>query len=363
MDGYAEWVQQRGQRRSGRRLRGGAGLVLGCCLLGGLSSGPARAQGAAEQTPKDAQTGNVSGSVTDTDGDAVPGAKVKLNGDREVITDELGSFLFTGVPAGAFRLEVTADNFKPVSTSGTLLAGQTADLPAMSMTASSSTAVVVTTTMAEVGEAEVKMEETQRLLGAIPNYFVAYDWHAPPLSQRQKFELSYKSTFDPITILISEVTAGVQEASNELSGYGKGGNGFVKRAAADQANVVIGTFTGGYLFPRLLHQDPRYFYMGPDRGSVTKRFFYALSTAVITRGDNGKWQPNYSSVLGDLATGAAANAYYPASDRHGWSTVLEGGLLGAAFDGLGNVIQEFAYKRLTPHAPNYPSTDGQLRNP
>ena len=365
MDGYAEWVQQRGQRRSGGGLRGCGGLALGCCLLGGLSSGRARAQDTAAQAANAPETGTgiVSGSVTDLDGDAVPGAKVTLNGTRETIADELGAFAFTGVPAGAFRLEVTAPNFKGVGTKGVLVAGQTTDLPAMSMAASSSTAVTVTTTMAEVGEAEVKMEETQKLLGALPNYFVVYDWHAPPLSQKQKFELSYKSTFDPVTILISEVSAGVQEATNELSGYGKGGNGFVKRAAANQANVVIGTFTGGYLFPRLLHQDPRYFYMGPDRGSVTKRFFYALSTAFITRGDNGKWQPNYSSVLGDLASGAAANAYYPASDRHGWSTVIEGGLLGAAFDGVGNVVQEFLYKHLTPHAPNYPGSDPQGHKP
>ena len=313
---------------------------------------------AAQAAPTESATGNVTGSVTDLDGDAVPGAKVMLNGTREATTDELGAFVFHGVPAGSYRLEVTAVNFKPVSTTGILAAGKTADLPAMSMSATVSTAVTVTTTMAELGEAEVKTEETQKLLGALPNYFVVYDWHAPPLTQKQKFELSYKSTFDPVTILISEVTAGVQEATNELSGYGKGGNGFVKRAVADQANVVIGTFTGGYLFPRLLHQDPRYFYMGSERGSVTRRFFYALSTAFITRGDNGKWQPNYSSVLGDLATGAAANAYYPASDRHGWSTVIGNGLLGAAFDGLGNVVQEFAYKHLTPHAPNYPATDG-----
>ncbi len=340
-------------------LRGCAGLALVCCLLGA-----AYAQSTPQAT-NNAETGagSVIGSVTDLAGDAVPGAKVTLNGARESTTDELGAFSFAGVPAGTFRLEVTAPNFKGVNTTGLLVAGQTTDLPAMSMAASSSTAVTVTTTMAEVGEAEVKMEETQKLLGALPNYFVAYDWHAPPLSQKQKFELSYKSTFDPVTVLISEVTAGVQEATNELSGYGKGGNGFVKRAAANQANVVIGTFTGGYLFPRLFHQDPRYFYMGPDRGGVTRRFFYALSTAFITRGDNGKWQPNYSSVLGDLAAGAAANAYYPASDRHGWSTVIDNGLLGAALDGAGNVIQEFLYKHLTPHSPSYPGSDAQGRKP
>ncbi len=306
-----------------------------------------------------AASGILTGTVVDADGSAVVGARVVLNGTRETGTretgtDDLGGFRFGDVATGTFRLEVLAAGFKTTSATGILQAGQTLEVPALAMAAASSTDVTVTSSRDDVGKAEVKVEETQRLLGAIPNYFVTYDWDAPPLKNRQKLELSYKVTIDPVTVLISEISAGAQEADNNLSGYGKGGNGFVKRFAANQANVAIGSFTGGYLFPLLLHQDPRYFYMGSEHGSVTKRFFYALSTAVITRGDNGKWQPNYSSVLGDLATGAAANAYYPATDRHGWVTVIDAGLLGAAYDGVGNVVQEFLYKHLTPHALNVP---------
>ena len=35
----------------------------------------------------------------------------------------------------------------------------------------------------------------------------------------------------------------------------------------------------------------------------------------VAKGDNGKWQPNYSSVSGDLASSALADLYYPTSDR------------------------------------------------
>src|SRR5579883_3355982 len=48
----------------------------------------------------------------------------------------------------------------------------------------------------------------------------------------------------------------------------------------------------------LLKQDPRYFYRG--KGSKASRFFYALASSVICKGDNGRWQPNYSSVMGNL---------------------------------------------------------------
>ena len=36
---------------------------------------------------------------------------------------------------------------------------------------------------------------------------------------------------------------------------------------------------------------------------------------MLFRSDNGKWQPNYSSVGGDLASAAISNTYYPESNR------------------------------------------------
>jgi hypothetical protein len=35
----------------------------------------------------------------------------------------------------------------------------------------------------------------------------------------------------------------------------------------------------------------------------------------ICKGDNGKWQPNYSSLGGDLASSGISNLYYPQSNR------------------------------------------------
>jgi hypothetical protein len=63
----------------------------------------------------------------------------------------------------------------------------------------------------------------------------------------------------------------------------------------------------------VLHQDPRYFYQGT--GTTKSRIRHALLSPFIARGDNGKYQPNYSSLGGDLASSALANFYYPRSDR------------------------------------------------
>ena len=58
-------------------------------------------------------------------------------------------------------------------------------------------------------------------------------------------------------------------------------------------------------------------------------------------------------MLGDLSAGAISSLYYPAADRHGAGLTLAEGFLNIGGDALGNVVQEFLFKRLTPHAPKY----------
>jgi hypothetical protein len=73
---------------------------------------------------------------------------------------------------------------------------------------------------------------------------------------------------------------------------------------------------GGAVLPALFKQDPRYFYKGT--GSVqASRAMYAIANSVICKGDNGRWQPNYSGILGGIAAGGISNLYYPASNRSG----------------------------------------------
>jgi hypothetical protein len=206
----------------------------------------------------------------------------------------------------------------------------------------------------EQAEEEMKIEEHQRLIGVIPNFYVAYNWNAAPLSTGQKYRLAWKNTIDPVNIGIAAAVAGYQQYEGDFNGYGSGPAAYGKRFGANFADVAVGTYVGGAILPSILHQDPRYFYMG--KGTVMHRFWYAMASAVICKGDNGKWQPNYSSIGGDVAAGAIANLYYPASDRDGAWLTVEQGLLGALADGVGNVVQEFLFKKVTPHSPKYSST-------
>ncbi len=72
-----------------------------------------------------------------------------------------------------------------------------------------------------------------------------------------------------------------------------------------------------------------------------------MSTAVICRGDNGKWQFSYAGVGGDLAAGAISNLYYPKTDRNSATVTLKNGFLSVGLDGVQNLIQEFVLKHVT----------------
>jgi hypothetical protein len=104
---------------------------------------------------------------------------------------------------------------------------------------------------------------------------------------------------------------------------------------AAYADSFSGSMFGGAVFPALLHQDPRYFRKGA--GSFRSRLFYAISRTVKAKNDDGRWAPNYSNVLGNLAAGGLANVYYPSTDR-GLGLTFQRALVVTAEGALGSVF-------------------------
>jgi hypothetical protein len=208
--------------------------------------------------------------------------------------------------------------------------------------------VQVTETQEQIAEEQIHVEEKQRVLGVFPNYYVSYVPDAVPLNPRQKFQLAWKANFNPFSFGIAAFVAGLEQANDSFGGYGPGAQGYAKRYGATYADGFIGAFIGGAILPTLLKQDPRYFYKGT--GTRRSRFLYAVANSVICKGDNGRWQPNYSSLLGALAAGGVSNLYYAASDRNGVALTFENAAIGIGGSALSAVFQEFFLRRLTPHA-------------
>ncbi len=302
--------------------------------------------------------GTVSGTVVDQNGNFIVAARVKLTREggappQEAVTDADGHFTLAGVAAGPFQIAVAADTFATSELPGTLGPGEALAMPEIALSvAAATTEVQVRVTNYELAEEQIKVQEEQRVLGVIPNFYVAYQQDALPLRPRQKFELAWKTSVDPVTFASSGVFAGVEQAQNAFSGYGQGTAGYAKRFGASYADAVIGILVGGAILPSLLKQDPRYFYKGT--GSVRSRIFYALANSVICKGDNGHWQADVSGILGGLASGGISNLYYPASNRNGAWLTFENTFIGIGGSGIGNIFQEFVVRKLTPHAGSNP---------
>jgi hypothetical protein len=304
--------------------------------------------------PQAESVGSIAGTILDPNGNFIASASVKLSHDGnaaelELKSDQDGHFLFTGVPAGPFQVTITAEGFGIREEVGVLHAGEALEMPRLALAiAGATTEIQVRVTTYELAEEQIKVEETQRVLGVIPNFYVTYDPAALPLKPRQKFELAWKTNVDPVTFAATGAIAGVQQAANGFSGYGQGAQGYAKRFGANYADGFIGNMIGGAILPSILKQDPRYFYKG--KGSKKSRVLYALANAVVCKGDNGRWQPDYSGILGSLAAGGISNLYYPASNRNGVQLTFENTLLGIGGSGIGNLFQEFLVRHLTPHA-------------
>ena len=270
---------------------------------------------------------------------------------QEVMSDSDGEFFFGSVAPGPFQLTIASPGFTAQTSSGTLHSGEDYIVPPVALTvASSASEVKVSLTPVEIAQAEIKDEEKQRVLGVIPNFYVTYNSAAAPLNPRQKFELAWKLTVDPVNFGVTAAIAGIQQGTNAFSGYGQGAQGYGKRLGAAYADSVSSTFIGGAILPSLFKQDPRFFYKGT--GSRHSRFFYAIANAVICKGDNGRWQANYSGLLGGLAAGGISNLYYPESDRDATIT-FENTLISIGASAANNVLQEFVIRKLTRNPPTY----------
>lgn len=302
-----------------------------------------------QQSPQ-ASTGTVTGTITDNHGNPISGAVLTLTQGAppskvQAASDDEGKFTFASVPPGSFHITVTASPFADQTLSGVVAAGQMYIVPPITLVLATVNTTVTVEPTAVVAEREIKVEEKQRVLGVFPNFYVSYVADAAPLNPRQKSELAWKDAIDPVTFVLIGAIAGMQQATNQFPGYGQGAAGYGDRYGASYADFASGAIFGSVIFPAILKQDPRYFYK--STGSKKSRILYAIANSVICKGDNGHWQPNYSSVLGNLASGGLANTYYPPQNRNGIALTFEVTGVGIAATAADNLLQQFLIPKLS----------------
>ena len=297
----------------------------------------------------------IQGAVKDGSGSAVTGAIVTLEaaastGQRIAITDQAGSFRFPAVEPGSYKITIAAPGFAIWTTPNLAVApGDHPTLlsPVLELAVASSS-VDVTLPPHELAAEQLKSEEKQRLLGVLPDFFVSYAADAAPLTAAQKFRLGWKTIIDPVSLLGTSISAGIDEAQNHHPEFGQGTEGYAKRFGAQYANHVSRVIIGRVVMQSIFHQDPRYFYKGT--GSIRSRALYAIGTAFVAKGDNGNWQFDYSDVLGGMASHELSTLYYPSTSRP-VRRLADDVLLGFAGRAESNLLHEFVLRHFTTHVP------------
>jgi len=332
--------------------RAGSRLTLARCIL--AISLIAVLQGSAEGvTAPESTVGIVGGTVEDVNGAIVPKAALTLKcslpcRDQTTMASDSGAFEFRNLTLGVpYQLTANVSGFKPWTSSTILLSAGRWNvlLTDVRIQPEDATSVTVYASQEQIAAEQVKLEERQRILGIVPNFYVVYNAEdAAALSTKLKFQLAMRIEVDPITLAGIAILAGAQQAGNTPN-YVQGAKGYGQRFGADSADALSDILIGGAVLPSLLRQDPRYFYQGT--GTTTSRLKHALFSPFVCRGDNGTPQVNFSSLGGDLASSALSNAYYPDSNR-GPGLVFGNFAIGTAERMLSGVMQEFVLRKLTP---------------
>jgi hypothetical protein len=179
-----------------------------------------------------------------------------------------------------------------------------------------------------------------RLFFTLPNFLTLENANqVPPLTAGQKYKVVVRSSFDYVQYPWYGFLAGISQAENSEPGYGQGAGGYGKRYGAALADGTIENFLTSAVLPSLLRQDPRFFQSG--KGGFWHRTGYAMSRVMITRGDSGHSQVNYSEIFGSaISAGISTYSYHPRADRNVrnagsvWGTQV-------GYDTLTYVVKEF----------------------
>lgn len=204
-----------------------------------------------------------------------------------------------------------------------------------------------------------RREQSQKVLGVIPQYSVTSRRDAPALTPREKFRLMAHGTINPFEFVATGLQAGLSQATDEFPGYGQGAAGYGKRYGAALADQTSSQFFSNFFYPVLFKEDPRYFRLG--EGSVKHRILYSLEQEFVVVKDDRTRTFNFSNVLGAFTSGAISNAYYPTGER-GLGDTVNRSAIALVYGSAGGLIDEFwpdIQKRFAEHRKKKKDAENQ----
>jgi hypothetical protein len=192
----------------------------------------------------------------------------------------------------------------------------------------------------EVAKKPESREETH-ILGIVPDYDTVRNSNGviSPISAKRKFWLATEDVFDPFSFVITGIYAGVSQVAHQYPEWGQGAAAYGKRYGGAFGDNFFGNYLTEGVWPVALHQDPRYFRMGPKYG-FWKRVGYSTTRVIVTRGDSGARQANFSEIIGNGMAAGISSFYYPATGRNAHA-VMDKWALDVGSDAGFNILKEF----------------------
>lgn len=312
------------------------------------------AAGQTSEAASNLEASTISGTVLDTNGDVIQGARVQLSVAgapdtlREVNSGATGQFEFGDIDPGTYIVKVSGNGLSTfVSKPIPLRANEPVIVPKVVLSIAAAITSITVLDKEQASIQQVQIAEQQRVLKVFPNFYSSYDWNAPPMLAKQKYRLAARTLIDPVSFLTTAGIAGAEQYKNVFPSFGGGIEGYGKRYGAAFASHASAELLTRAVFPSMFHTDPRYFIMG--RGTTQARALHAVTSTWVTRGDNGAHRINFPQILGGLSAAALSNAYFPAQER-GINLVLINGLGDLGGNMVDNLIREFLLSRVTTRA-------------
>jgi len=158
------------------------------------------------------------------------------------------------------------------------------------------------------------------------------------LDAREKFQLFVEDNFEPISFVAAGFDAGIAQAGDDDPTFGQGAAGYGKRYGVALTDNISDGFFRTFLFPALLHEDPRYYRQ--LHGSVPRRLAHAMRHVFVARRDSGQLMFNFSEWLGTASARSLSNLYHPGNHR-GFQPTARGVAFSIGTDMGVDILREF----------------------
>jgi hypothetical protein len=157
----------------------------------------------------------------------------------------------------------------------------------------------------------LELQQPKRILGFMPNFRTVSSGAAPhPPGWKYNFTVATRQSTDYSSFIFLSVTSLSAEGINEHPVLGKGISGFYAYTWRGFLDKTDNTYLSAWLLPSLLHEDTRFFAMGPSR-SIPIRALYVISRQGVARTYGGRQTPNIAGLGGKGLTQVVSRTYYP----------------------------------------------------